>query len=160
MGGWNKGIDNRLKGNCLTCNKEFIFYPSRKQKYCFLSCKPIWNKGKPLGFIPKIAFKKGAQGFWLGKKRLNMRGDKHPLWKGDKVGIRALHLRVERAKGKPNKCEFCGTIKGEFEWANKSHKYLRDLNDWLRLCIPCHRKYDDWSKKMWETRNINNIKLC
>lgn len=27
-------------------------------------------------------------------------------------------------------------------WANRSHKYLRDLTDWTALCIPCHRKHD------------------
>lgn len=37
-------------------------------------------------------------------------------------------------------CLQCNT--GKFEWANKSGDYKRDLSDWLRLCISCHRKYD------------------
>lgn len=50
---------------------------------------------------------------------------------------------VERHKGKPSKCEMCGTeSKKWYDWANISHKYLRDLNDFMRMCRPCHRKYD------------------
>ena len=29
-----------------------------------------------------------------------------------------------------------------FEWANKSHKYLRKLSDWISLCSSCHKQYD------------------
>ena len=52
---------------------------------------------------------------------------------------------VARWLGKPDICEHCGRngLKGrQIDWANKSHDYLRDLNDWIRLCKPCHRKYD------------------
>lgn len=68
---------------------------------------------------------------------------KNHKWKGDKVGYRALHSWVARQLGKPSRCEHCGdTSKRKYEWANKSHEYLRDVNDWIRLCIPCHKKYD------------------
>lgn len=43
-------------------------------------------------------------------------------------------------------CEDCGKQKGRIEWANKSHKYKRDVKDWISLCKPCHGKYD---KRHW-----------
>jgi len=81
------------------------------------------------------------------KKRigLSLRGDKHWMWKGDEVGMTALHLWVVRRLGKPDTCEHCGKsgLKGaQIHWANKSHEYKRELSDWLRLCVSCHRHYD------------------
>lgn len=73
------------------------------------------------------------------------RSDKSPFWKGNRVGYRALHYWVERESGRPCTCEHCGKtgLRGkQIQWANKSQKYMRVLADWLRLCVPCHRKYD------------------
>jgi len=28
------------------------------------------------------------------------------------------------------------------QWANKDHKYKRDISDWMRLCAKCHTHYD------------------
>jgi len=59
------------------------------------------------------------------------------------VGYTAIHCWIKRMYGYPKKCEFCGTTKKRrYDWANKSGKYKRDLKDWLRLCVPCHKKYD------------------
>jgi len=57
-------------------------------------------------------------------------------WKGDDVGYVALHKWVANKRGKPTKCEHCGKIEEnsrKIQWANKSGKYLRDLDDWIRL---------------------------
>jgi len=56
-----------------------------------------------------------------------------------------LHHWVVSHLGKPKKCEHCGAdnLGGhKIHWANKSRKYFRELNDWIRLCAPCHGKYD------------------
>jgi hypothetical protein len=72
-----------------------------------------------------------------------MNDENHPRWKGDDVGYHALHRWVGKKLGRPSKCEHCGTETArKFEWANKSGKYLRSLDDWIRLCTRCHRKYD------------------
>jgi len=66
-------------------------------------------------------------------------------WKGDKVGYRGIHLWVVRHLGKAIKCEHCGkekTTPRSIHWANKSHNYLRELTDWISLCVKCHKKYD------------------
>ena len=78
-------------------------------------------------------------------------------WNG-KRGYFGLHHWVQRKLGKPNLCLFCGKTNGKFEWSNISGKYLQDVNDWQRLCVPCHRQYDNVGTKAWITRrkNINN----
>lgn len=70
-------------------------------------------------------------------------GEKNNKWKGDNVGYTGMHHWVSRHLGKPKKCEYCKSTKeNKYEWANKSRDYKRDLSDWLRLCVKCHRKYD------------------
>jgi hypothetical protein len=90
-----------------------------------------------------------------------------PNWKGDSVGKAALHRWVEKYKGKPRKCEHCGTEKAkQYDWANVSQRYKRDLDDFIRLCRPCHAKYDyptrskKWAKTVTEKHNwkIEKIK--
>lgn len=86
----------------------------------------------------------------LGIKPPTMYDERHPNWKGDNVGYVALHMWVARNLGKPDMCEHCGKsgLQGKrINWANKSREYKRDLNDWLRLCIHCHRQYDKKDKK-------------
>lgn len=76
--------------------------------------------------------------------------EKNSSWKGDKVGYRCLHLWIERKLGKPNFCEECrnGKLKPrQYQWANKSHEYKRELSDWVRLCVKCHKQYDINYKK-------------
>ena len=75
----------------------------------------------------------------------SLRGEKHWKWKGDNVGKTALHVWLRRRLGSPKKCEHCnsdGLTGNKIHWANKSHEYKRDINDWIRLCVSCHRKYD------------------
>lgn len=88
---------------------------------------------------------------YAGTRRV-VSGPSHPGWKGDQVGLGSLHDWVRRHRGTPSECEHCGKTEGLFQWANKSGEYKRDLADWLRLCVPCHFKYDDIGRKMWATR--------
>lgn len=70
-------------------------------------------------------------------------GPSHPNWVGDKVSYSSLHAWVRQHKGTPQKCEHCGTTKlRKYEWASIDHKYLRDLDNWVRLCTKCHRQMD------------------
>jgi predicted DNA-binding transcriptional regulator AlpA len=75
-------------------------------------------------------------------------GPANHAWAGDEAGYQALHLRVQAARGKPCLCEFCGVDDEgiKYEWANKTGAYA-DLDDYLRLCIPCHRLYDAARRK-------------
>ena len=67
------------------------------------------------------------------------------FFKGKNVKYVSLHCWISRKLGKPEKCEHCdknGLTGKKIHWANISHVYKRDLNDWLRLCVSCHKKYD------------------
>jgi len=60
-------------------------------------------------------------------------------------GYDALHKWVYVRLGRPDTCEHCGAngLSGKkIHWANKSGEYKREVDDWLRLCPKCHRKYD------------------
>ena len=67
---------------------------------------------------------------------------------GENVKLRsstyvAIHQWIVREKGRPNKCEHCGTEDAKrLEWANIDHKYKRNTDDYIRLCTKCHREYD------------------
>lgn len=81
----------------------------------------------------------------LKNRSLAQSGKYNGSWRGgDGVGYRALHSWVVQWLGKPNKCESCGKVGyGHcMHWANKSGEYKRDLSDWLRLCVACHKNYD------------------
>ncbi len=96
-----------------------------------------WNRGIKMGdeFRKKVSEShKGIQ-----------TNENNPQWKGKKVGYVALHNWVKRYLGTPTICEFCGKtgLTGrQIHWANKDHRYHRNLKDWLRLCSYCHYKYD------------------
>ena len=106
-----------------SCMYKFRIRPSGL-KYIIVNENPTsfkkgdkpWNKGIATGLVP---------------------GN----FKGENVGYDALHDWVKRHKQKATNCEHCGN-EGYLEWANKSHEYKRDLNDWLALCKRCHIKYD------------------
>jgi hypothetical protein len=107
-----------------------------------------WNRGKKIQTnTGRTHFKKGQEKTdnWRRAMEKNS-GPNHPLWKGDGVGYNALHSWVHRHFGSADKCEHCKNPRGRFEWANKSGKYLRDRNDWLKLCRGCHTLYDKDNK--------------
>lgn len=90
-------------------------------------------------------FKKGMEPWSKGLKLPQYTNEGNPNWKGNKVSYVALHKWVYRHKGKALKCEFCGkekTTPKSIQWANKDHKYLRNLEDFISLCVVCHRNFD------------------
>ena len=83
----------------------------------------------------------------IGEAGKGRKGKDRYNWKGNNAGYSTKHYWVERELGKPNYCEFCmTTVDRMYHWANISNEYQRDLVDWLRLCVPCHTKFDK-SKK-------------
>lgn len=63
-------------------------------------------------------------------------------WRTQIPNYRQLHYWVERQLGKPRVCSKCGIAEDNrrYEWANVSNQYKKDVSDWIRLCVPCHRK--------------------
>lgn len=138
---------------CEICSKDFTTYQCLinvgKGRFCSKECYqqdwikrvPGWNKGKPAPWSIGNQHRKGK----TNPNPNKMFGKDNPKWKGDDPGYRALHYWQERQLGKPTKCEHClkdNLFGRKIHWANKSHKYLRNKNDWIRLCVKCHKKYD------------------
>lgn len=109
------------------------------------------------GIVPKSAFKKGHAAWNKGKTNPKINGDKHPMWKGESVGYAGVHIWITKHFGQPLSCEVCGLNdkNRKYHWANLSHKYLRKRSDYKRMCVPCHRKHDNWLEKMLATRSKN-----
>ena len=118
-------------GECLKCKVKFRAikdWKKRKQKYCSSIC---YQKAWGTVVRPKMRNNPG------------LKNDKNPAWKGDRAGYHAIHKWIIRKLGTPQKCENCGDDSNrKYEWANKDHKYRRNLSDWMRLCTPCHRAHD------------------
>lgn len=74
--------------------------------------------------------------------------EKNPMWKGDNVGLGALHGWVASRKPKPELCEKCKE-RQPYDLANISGEYKRDINDFEWLCRSCHMHKDG---------RINNLK--
>lgn len=112
---WNKNISN-VEVQCLGCGNSFTKCKSEKKQHCSTDCYHFTRLGA-----------------------------NNNLWLGENVSYRGIHKWVELRKGKPDSCEMCKSkgLRGrEIHWANKDHKYSRNLEDWMRLCRSCHWKYD------------------
>lgn len=131
------------------CGKKYIPNPRGIKLFCSRVCFYKYRAPRPFGikmnFISQKSinarFKKGFTPWNKGK----VTGIVPPNFKGENVGYDALHDWVNRHRGKAVRCEHCDkekTTPKSIQWANKSHKYKRDLDDWISLCTPCHRKYD------------------
>ncbi len=77
-------------------------------------------------------------------------GDLNPTWKENSVyktetqaTIVKWHKAVYAARGKPSYCTHCGVSEEGrmYHWANLTGNY-EDTNDFIRLCVPCHTKFD------------------
>ena len=71
------------------------------------------------------------------------RGENNDCWLGDAAGYSAMHLRVISARGRPSRCACCDTTDPgiRYHWANLTGHY-ENVNDYARLCPPCHRRLD------------------
>jgi hypothetical protein len=68
--------------------------------------------------------------------------ENNSTWKGDDATYAAFHYRVYSHKGRPKKCEVCGT-----EEPNRSYDWAcvgdyRNINDYKRMCRSCHWRHD------------------
>lgn len=77
----------------------------------------------------------------IGKKFPERSNEKHPNWKGDKVGYQAIHAWIKKSLVKSLVCSHCGETK-RLDLANISGDYKRSFDDWFWLCRSCHKKYD------------------
>ncbi len=74
---------------------------------------------------------------WNLASRERIKGEGNHKWRGDGVGVTALHEWVKARKPKPEVCEECGTNK-PFDLATLDNSYTRNPDDWEWLCRSCH----------------------
>lgn len=179
---WNKGLVTVLPQFllCKNCKKQFATFRKTKiPSFCSRECHgrskigktPIsagWNagtKGQNTNFPncvdcnKKLKTYKAQRCLSCHGKKVARYGKNNSNWKGDQVSYISLHTWVNRHLGKATECLYCrkeGTGH-EIHWANISHKYKRDLSDWMSLCQSCHFKYDGVGYKSWETRRRNQL---
>lgn len=54
----------------------------------------------------------------------------------------AIHMHIRYHNKKSGICVLCGKT-AKTEWAKKTEsEYTRNIDDYLELCIPCHKRYD------------------
>lgn len=76
------------------------------------------------------------------KKMMIKRGGSIERKNGNyRIGYVNLHKYIRKRFDIKNKCQFCN-VNCKTQLANKTGKYLRDINDWLELCPKCHVQYD------------------
>lgn len=76
------------------------------------------------------------------KIRIAKLGRNNPAWMGNDVGYKSLHAWISRHKERSDLCQFCGSKDRKLELALIGDKYTRELDDYLWVCRPCHRKID------------------
>ncbi len=130
---------------CKKCGKSYQVIPSKEltSKYCSRVCHNT-EAGKIGGRAGKgVSRNKGNKrpDLSLMNKVVKYVGENNARWKGDNAGYISIHLWVKRHYGKPKMCERC-TSEKNVQWANKTHSYKRERDDWFQLCSSCHQKYD------------------
>lgn len=140
--------------------------PSRweQRKICSPACRVAWNKGlseddprvkKNVKHLKKYSYKPGVN---TGGKNVN--------WRGEDASYFAKHMWINRKFGRPSKCERCNVTEDRvYQWANISKEFKRERSDWMRLCIPCHKRYDlarsDYTKVRSDNRSgVRGVQLA
>jgi len=136
---------------CIICGKEFVSAPSSKRKYCSRICYVVdwakrsvfFKKDFPKGNIPwNKGIKRPYKPCFL-RRGIRVSPATEFKYKNGSGWNVVLHNWVKKNLGKPNKCDICGTEENRvYHWSNISGGYKKDLNDWQRCCVPCHKNYD------------------
>lgn len=156
-----------MEKQCFKCKKikdlnEFYKHPGTADKHLG-KCKECTKKDSSTG-IYKCKCKICGKIFFTNKGELTSRngtrgtgrktcsrecwnkwfqGKNIYNYKGEKAGYCAKHKWIKKMRGNPKYCEHCKkTDKKNYHWSNISGKYKKDINDWQRLCVKCHSKYD------------------
>jgi len=149
LGCYWESIPIKIKNICQQCGKEFYTIPCRTKRYCSIQCNGKSQRNKIKNICQQCGKEFYTKPSESKRNKFCSRECKdNSQWKGDAVGYSGLHLWVRKTKPKPNACGICGKITTKLEAANISGEYKRDINDFIYLCVPCHRKFD---KQKWDT---------
>lgn len=73
-------------------------------------------------------------------------GTDHYAWKGNEAGYQAMHVRILRARGKADHCEWreqAGCKSRAYEWAHVHGTGQGNPQNYISLCKTCHASYDE-----------------
>lgn len=122
---------------------------TKTNKPHFNTGRTPWNKGKKgvqiVSDETRAKLSKVRLGNQNAKGAVRPKGSEHYLWKGDNVSYSGIHNWVRKHLGNCKECSNClftSDNTHQFHWANISHEYKRELSDWVRLCVKCHKAYD------------------
>lgn len=149
--------EKRFKITCKYCKKELLVtkWYLKNKKFCSRKCKDLFLIG--ITFSPKTTFKKGHT-FWLGKRRLNVSGEKNHNWNNgssfEPYPLTFNQQLKDKIRVRDNfKCQLCGVP--ELESIKRLHIHHIDFNkencnedNLIALCNNCHTKTNS-NREKW-----------
>lgn len=131
-----------MEKECIVCGKiivkpvnESVKAFINRHKYCSKECSYIPKKDT--SHLKDYQFKKGEH---RGVNTEFKNGNIPKCYKGNDASYSAKHHWIEKQLGKAIECKICQTDKAKrYEWHSISHNHLRDLKDWLSVCVTCHK---------------------
>lgn len=88
----------------------------------------------------------------MGNNRIISNPDRH---------YERVHQWIAYYYGKANKCEswFCNGKSKNYHWAlRKGFNYEKKIENFIPLCVSCHRKYDFTPQQWWKIKDSRNRK--
>lgn len=166
---------------CRTCGESFKSYnpnPTFCSKKCkglfqqqyidFEEAKKLYEAGKSQNEIAEHfkttqkvihnVFKRNNYKCRVAAKR-NQFGKNNSSWKGDNATYAALHYRVVSQRGRPQKCDVCGTDKSTtiYDWACIGD--YKKVDDYKRMCRSCHWKHDKIGNNFSNNKRVPNNQI-
>jgi len=118
---------------------------------------PRWKEDKPR-CVKCNTYLKNYKYKHCSKHHSFLKGEGSTAWKGDNIGYHGIHRWMNKTFGKAKKCENLDCLyrpPKSFEWALlEGMKYERKRENFIQLCIGCHRKYDNNFKHIVKNFNI------
>jgi len=122
---------------CNNCAK--FFKRGKQQKFCSLSCSSSYRNKHRTGIKHPFFGKKLSESHKQKISSSNL-GKYRKRW--DDIGYHQKHIRMKRAKPKPDKCDVCGMPYVKLNMVNIDHKYSENSDDWIWACYSCHKRKD------------------
>lgn len=143
----NKIVRGEISARCFKCSRL-------KKGECnssgFKKGMVAWNKGTH-GLMPE-PWNKNLKGFRT--------GEKNNMWKGEDASYFAKHIWLKTNFGSANCCENpnCKGRSKNYHWAlKKGYKYEHKRENFMMLCVSCHRLYDYGTIKILLETSNNQI---